>query len=59
MARITDGETALAVAVPGKPSLRTTVPTHIVRKLELSPKDRVFWDIDKIDGVWIATIRKA
>ena len=58
MGRIRDGETALALAVPHSESLRTTVPANVVRKLQLNAKDHVFWDIDKIDNEWVATIRK-
>lgn len=59
MSRIRDGETALALAVSRSDSLRTTVPANIVRKLGLGPKDRIIWDVDKINNEWIATIHKA
>ena len=39
-------------------SLRTTVPMAIVRQMGLSGGDRLEWEMDKIGGEWIATIRK-
>ena len=58
MARLQDNETVLSLAVSRSNSLRTTVPIHIVRKLDLESSDHIVWDIDKIDGEWVATIRK-
>ena len=58
MARLKDNETKLTLAVSRSNSLRTTVPIHIVHKLDLENGDRIVWDIDKIGGEWIAIIRK-
>lgn len=58
MGRMRGGESVMSLAVPHSDSLRTTVPIHITRKLGLGPKDRVVWDLDKVDSGWIATIRK-
>ena len=58
MTRLRDNETVLSLAVSRSNSLRTTVPIHIVRKLNLEHGDHAVWDIDKIDDEWIATIRK-
>ena len=58
MARLGVNESALALAVSKSCSLRTTVPLHIVNQMGLSEKDIIVWSLDKIDGDWIATIRK-
>ena len=58
MARLKNNETKLTLAVSRSNSLRTTVPIHIVHKLDLESGDRIVWDIDKIGGEWIAIIRK-
>ena len=58
MARLENNETVMTLAVSRSNSLRTTVPVHITRKLKLAQGDRVVWDFDKVDGKWIATIRK-
>lgn len=56
--RIKRGETVLTLAVPHSDSMRTTVPAHVIDQLQLRPKDRVKWTMDKVDGEWIATIRR-
>lgn len=53
-----DGETILSLAVSNSYSLRTTVPIHVARQLELEKGDRMVWDLYKEDGKWIAKIRK-
>ena len=58
MARLKNNETVMTLAVSSSDSLRTTVPIHIVKKLKLEKGDHVEWDIDKVSGDWIATIRK-
>ena len=58
MARLENNETVLSLAVSRSNSLRTTVPIHIIRKLNLSDGDRVEWDIDKVDGRWMAIVTK-
>ena len=57
--RIKHGETVVTLAVSHSESMRTTVPAHVIDQLQLRPKDRVKWSMDKIDGVWVATIRKS
>lgn len=52
-------ETVIALAVQKSESVRTTVPKHIAKKLGLEPGVHVMWDIDKIEGEWVATIKKA
>lgn len=59
MARIQEGRTSVSIARKATVSLRTTIPAHITKKLDLTAKDQLDWDVDKVDGVWIATIRKA
>ena len=58
MARLETNETVLTLAVSRSSSLRTTVPAHIARKLDMVQGDRVIWDLDKVNGVWLAIIRK-
>ncbi len=59
MGRLESDETILALAVSRSNSLRTTIPRHIVKKLNLSKGDAVRWDIDKTtNGKWVATISK-
>jgi len=53
-----NGETAIVLAVQRSESVRTTVPKHVAKKLGLEPGIHVVWDIDKVDGEWIETIRK-
>lgn len=56
--RIAFGETKVSVAVPNSPSVKTTIPAHVAAQLKLQSKDSVRWELDKVDGVWIAIIRK-
>ena len=58
MARIKEGQTAVSIARAATVSLRTTIPAHITKQLGLSAKDRLDWDLDKVDGEWVATIHK-
>ncbi len=51
-------ETIIALAVSRSESVRTTIPKHIARKLGLEPSVHVVWDLDKVDGEWMATMRK-
>lgn len=51
--------TAASLARTSSDSLKTTIPTMIAAQLDISPKDRLEWRIDKVEGVWVATIRKA
>ena len=39
-------------------SLRTIVPRHIVKQMNLKQGDHLDWDIDKVKNGWIAIIRK-
>ena len=58
MARIQEGRTSVSIARKATVSLRTTIPAHVTRKLNLTARDQLEWDLDKVDGVWVATIRK-
>ena len=51
-------ETIIALAVSRSESVRTTIPKHIARKLGLEPSVRVVWDLDKVDGEWVAVVRR-
>ena len=50
MGRVKGNETTLHLAVSQSESLRTTVPSHIVSQFNLSPKDRLRWEMKVIDG---------
>ena len=58
MARFGPNETVASLAVSRSSSLRTTIPAHIVQKLGLEHGGHLDWDIDKVGGEWVATIRK-
>lgn len=58
MARLATNETKLTLAVSKSDSLRTTVPMNIAKKLGLKEGDHLTWDVDKISGDWIATVKK-
>ena len=58
MAREDSAETVTALSVSNSQSLRKTVPIHMARQLCLEPSSRVKWDMNKVDGKWIATVRK-
>lgn len=59
MARIPEGQTSVSMARAATISLRTTIPAHVAKQLRLAAKDRLNWDIDKVDGTWVAIIYKA
>ena len=58
MARLETNETKLTLAVSRSSSLRTTIPMNIVKKLGLNEGDRVIWDIDKVEDIWITSLKK-
>lgn len=58
MGRIENCETVLMFAVSHSKSLRTTVPSHIVKKLKLERGDHLDWDIDKEGTKWVAKLVK-
>lgn len=41
-----------------KYTLKTTIPSEIRDYLELKQGDDLLWTLDKIDGKWIAVIKK-
>ncbi len=59
MGKLQGNETIVALAVRESESVRTTIPKNIARKLELGPGVHLEWDIDKVDGKWVAIIKKA
>ena len=58
MARLETNKTILAQAISRSPSLRTTVPIGVTKKLGLKRGDVVVWDVDKVKGKWIAIVEK-
>jgi bifunctional DNA-binding transcriptional regulator/antitoxin component of YhaV-PrlF toxin-antitoxin module len=51
-------ETKINKASSAHDQIRTTIPTAIAERLELKSGDKIDWELDKIDGVWIAIIKK-
>lgn len=47
------------MAVRDSVSVRTTIPKYVAKKLGFEPGTHLKWDVDKIDGRWVATIEKA
>ena len=58
MSRMRVGRSRISAARTGHISVRTTIPMHIANKMELLVGSTIEWDLDKVDGSWIATIRK-
>ena len=50
MPRTKGDRTNLVVAKTKSDSLRTTVPSSIVRQMKLTIKDRLDWQIESIEG---------
>ncbi|MCY4491810.1 MAG: hypothetical protein OXC46_10210 [Thaumarchaeota archaeon] len=59
MARMNSSQSKVAAARPESISMRTTIPTFLAKKMNLDIGDTLNWDLDKIDGEWVMTIRKA
>lgn len=38
--------------------IRTTIPSAIANQLKLELGDSIDWELDKVNGVWIAIIKK-
>ena len=58
MGRLASRQTKVAKAKPETTSVRTTIPAHVADKLGLDAGDTLDWDIDKIDGRWVAVLSK-
>lgn len=58
MVRTPNNITKVSRARPETTSARTTIPAHIVTQLGLDMGDELKWELDKIDGVWVAVFRK-
>ncbi len=58
MVKQEEGITVLQYAVSHSKSLRSTVPTKIIKKLGLEQGSHIEWDIEKIDEEWVAIVRK-
>lgn len=58
MGRPASNVTKVARAKPETTSIRTTIPSHIADRLGLDVGDEIYWDIDKIDDKWVATISR-
>ena len=59
MARMQNDITKITKAKPETVSVRTTIPSHIAKKLGLKSGDSVEWDVDKgDDGTWFAKFEK-
>ncbi|MDE0267396.1 MAG: hypothetical protein OXK17_10385 [Thaumarchaeota archaeon] len=58
MVRTPSNQTKVSRAKPETTSVRTTIPAHIAAKLDLNVGDDLDWDIDKINGKWVAIFSK-
>ena len=58
MARMNSNQSKVSAARPESISMRTTIPTFLAKKMNLDVGDTLDWDLDKIDGEWVMTIRK-
>lgn len=58
MARMKGTYTSVSAARSASKSLRTTIPTHIAKQLNLAVKDQLDWSVDKVGGRWVAIIEK-
>ena len=58
MARIKEGLTSVSVARSKTVSLRTTIPAHVAKRLGLTAKDQLDWNLDKVGDKWVAVIEK-
>jgi hypothetical protein len=50
--------TVLTLNSSKRASLRTTVPMSIVRQWNLRPKDKLYWQMDIINGKIVAVVNK-
>ena len=50
--------TILALNSTKRASLRTTVPMSIVKQWNLRPKDKLYWQLDIINGKMVAIVNK-
>ena len=58
MTRMSGDRTRVSAANPDNISVRTTIPAFIARRMGLNVGSVLDWDLDKVDGVWVATIRR-
>ena len=50
--------TSVTLARPTSASYKITIPISVSGPMGLAHKDYVKWKLDKIDGVWVATMHK-
>lgn len=58
MTRMVTDETKVASARARSVSMRTTIPAHITKQMDLEVGDVLVWKMDKVRGRWNATILK-
>lgn len=51
-------ETKINKASSAHPQIRTTIPSAIAEHLKLDVGDKIDWELDKKDGLWVAIIKK-
>ena len=56
--KIESDRSVVSTARPGSDSVRTTIPTFIVRKMRLASGDVLEWDLEKSGDRLSAFIRK-
>ena len=55
---MTTDETKVAAARSRSMSMRTTIPSHIAKQMDLGVSDVLVWKMDKVRGRWIAIMSK-
>ncbi|OPX60977.1 MAG: hypothetical protein A4E25_00092 [Methanobacterium sp. PtaB.Bin024] len=50
--------TKVGYANKEKYTLKTTIPSEVRDYLELTGGDQILWELDKVNGKWIAVIKK-
>ncbi len=58
MGRLATNQSRVSKAKPDTISVRTTIPSNIAKKLNLTDGDTIEWDTDKHGKTWMATIVK-
>ena len=58
MGRMRSDETKASAARSASISMRTTIPAHVVSQLKIEVGDTLKWEIDKVEGQWIAKLTK-
>ncbi len=58
MSRLATNQSRVTQAKPDTISVRTTIPSNIAKKLNITNGDTLEWDTDKNGNTWIAVAKK-